>query len=105
MKTRALDEFKHVALIFNNDRLCGIGYNIINISDESEHAEYRALKDLKTHISRGAIKVKRFNMVVLRLSVDKDNDDITLKMSKPCSNCQKMLRNQHLVKKGILVNK
>lgn len=99
MKNRTLDDFKHVAFIFHENQICGVGYNIINIKDQGEHAEYRALKDLQRRIGDGQIKPKRFIIIVMRVVLNKTNGEIYMKMSKPCINCQKMLKHQNLIKK------
>lgn len=96
-KVDKVDDHKHLAIIFKGNRIYSVGYNKYNINDISEHAEYDAIKKLENKIVRENIKIKRFNLLVIRIHYI--NNNIKFSMSKPCKNCQKLLLSQFLIKK------
>lgn len=93
-----LDIHKHVAIIFStNGRMCAIGYNMYNSMDKSEHAEYRAIKNLQARISCGKLKAKNYGFYMIVVRVHFNQDNFYFLFSRPCKQCSCLLSNQHFI--------
>ena len=82
------DKKRHIAIITDNGgNILSIGMNSYTMPFGTIHAEDDAINNLLFKVSRGKMKTrlcKRLILYVFAISED-------LKMSKPCSKCQKLL--------------
>lgn len=83
------DKKKHIAFITDsNGNIVSIGINKYTHPHGSIHAEDDAIRSLSFQVSRGKFKERRCRRLVMYVFSISDD----LKMSKPCEDCQSLLK-------------
>lgn len=91
---KVIDNYQHVAIIYDHNKVICYGYNHYNLKGGNIHAEHHAIQKLTYLLNSGKIKKKRYSIFVARI-----NNNMETRLSKPCESCQRKINDCFLIKK------